>query len=217
MKGYLNNPQATKDSITKEGWFKSGDIAVRDEEGYYYIVDRKKELIKYKGCVVSLHLLSFLQGMRLMVGGGRWAVKVSGTACGSGSDPSDEGGYCGLWSDRYRCSRAGYRTTAVRPHPPSHPPSPHSLTHSLVSSNRAYVVPTTPLSSAAATAAFENDVQEWIKPRVARHKWLRGGVRVVREIPKTASGKILRRELREAAKLEERGSEREEVVVGARL
>lgn len=58
MKGYLNNPQATKDSITKEGWFKSGDIAVRDEEGYYYIVDRKKELIKYKGCV-SLHLLSY--------------------------------------------------------------------------------------------------------------------------------------------------------------
>ena len=49
MKGYLNNPTATSNSITPDGWFKSGDVGVRDKEGYYYIVDRKKELIKYKG------------------------------------------------------------------------------------------------------------------------------------------------------------------------
>lgn len=48
MKGYLNNPTATANSVTSDGWFKTGDIAVRDEEGYYKIVDRKKELIKYK-------------------------------------------------------------------------------------------------------------------------------------------------------------------------
>lgn len=48
MKGYLNNPTATASSITADGWFKTGDIATRDEEGYYKIVDRKKELIKYK-------------------------------------------------------------------------------------------------------------------------------------------------------------------------
>jgi acyl-CoA synthetase (AMP-forming)/AMP-acid ligase II len=48
LQGYLNNAAATKDSITKDGWFKTGDIAVRDPEGYYYIVDRRKELIKYK-------------------------------------------------------------------------------------------------------------------------------------------------------------------------
>ena len=48
MKGYLNNPTATADSITADGWFKTGDVAVRDEEGYYKIVDRKRELIKYK-------------------------------------------------------------------------------------------------------------------------------------------------------------------------
>jgi len=48
MKGYLNNPTATANSVTPDGWFKTGDIAVRDEEGYYKIVDRKKELIKYK-------------------------------------------------------------------------------------------------------------------------------------------------------------------------
>ncbi|KAJ7449077.1 hypothetical protein B0H11DRAFT_1653916, partial [Mycena galericulata] len=46
--GYLNNPQATKDSITPDGWFKTGDIVFRDDEGFFYIVDRRKELIKYK-------------------------------------------------------------------------------------------------------------------------------------------------------------------------
>jgi 4-coumarate--CoA ligase len=50
MKGYLNNPIATANSITTDGWFKSGDIAFRDDDGFYYIIDRKKELIKYKGC-----------------------------------------------------------------------------------------------------------------------------------------------------------------------
>lgn len=48
MKGYLNRPDATSDSITPDGFFKTGDIALMDEEGFYYIVDRKKELIKYK-------------------------------------------------------------------------------------------------------------------------------------------------------------------------
>lgn len=59
MKGYLNNPNSTANAITKDGWFKSGDVGVRDDEGYYYIVDRKKELIKYKGCV-CLPSISYL-------------------------------------------------------------------------------------------------------------------------------------------------------------
>jgi len=49
MKGYANKPHATRAAITPDGWFKTGDIARRDEEGFIYIVDRKKELIKYKG------------------------------------------------------------------------------------------------------------------------------------------------------------------------
>ncbi|KAG5721096.1 putative 4-coumarate--CoA ligase 1, partial [Termitomyces sp. T112] len=53
MKGYLNNAAATKDSITPDEWFKTGDIATRDSEGFYYVVDRKKELIKYKGFQVA--------------------------------------------------------------------------------------------------------------------------------------------------------------------
>jgi len=45
MKGYWNREDATKESIDEDGWFKSGDMARRDEDGYYFIVDRKKELI----------------------------------------------------------------------------------------------------------------------------------------------------------------------------
>jgi acyl-CoA synthetase (AMP-forming)/AMP-acid ligase II len=53
MKGYLNQPQATADSISREGWYHSGDIGFVDAEGYFFIVDRLKELIKYKGMQVA--------------------------------------------------------------------------------------------------------------------------------------------------------------------
>ncbi|KAL9713251.1 hypothetical protein Ac2012v2_004491 [Leucoagaricus gongylophorus] len=53
MKGYLNNPRTTADSFAPGRWYKSGDIMRRDSDGYYYIVDRKKEMIKYKVRVIS--------------------------------------------------------------------------------------------------------------------------------------------------------------------
>ncbi|MFT7624920.1 MAG: acyl-CoA synthetase (AMP-forming)/AMP-acid ligase II [Myxococcota bacterium] len=49
MKGYLNNDEATAITIDSEGWLHTGDVATRDDAGHYYIVDRLKELIKYKG------------------------------------------------------------------------------------------------------------------------------------------------------------------------
>jgi acyl-CoA synthetase (AMP-forming)/AMP-acid ligase II len=49
MQGYLNNPEATASTIDEEGWLHTGDIAHADSEGYFTIVDRLKELIKYKG------------------------------------------------------------------------------------------------------------------------------------------------------------------------
>ena len=49
IQGYINNPEATADCIDQEGYFHTGDVAVQDEKGHFYIVDRIKELIKYKG------------------------------------------------------------------------------------------------------------------------------------------------------------------------
>ncbi|KIN73046.1 AMP-binding protein [Sulfitobacter guttiformis] len=53
MKGYLNNEKATKETLTEDGWLKTGDIAYIDEEGYMFIMDRLKELIKFKGFQVA--------------------------------------------------------------------------------------------------------------------------------------------------------------------
>ena len=53
MKGYLNNPDATAACIDDEAWFHTGDVGYVDEDGYTYIVDRVKELIKYKGLQVA--------------------------------------------------------------------------------------------------------------------------------------------------------------------
>ncbi len=49
MKGYWHKPEATADSISADGWFRTGDIGRVDDDGYYSIVDRKKDLIIRSG------------------------------------------------------------------------------------------------------------------------------------------------------------------------
>ena len=53
MKGYLNRPEATSETVDADGWLRTGDIAIADDGGCCRIVDRVKELIKYKGFQVA--------------------------------------------------------------------------------------------------------------------------------------------------------------------
>ncbi|KAG6902361.1 hypothetical protein C0995_000922 [Termitomyces sp. Mi166 len=150
MKGYLRNERATTEAITSDGWFKTGDVCVRDAEGFYWVVDRRKELIKYKGFQVPP---SELESVLLT------HPEIADAAVIGVDDPKE--------------------ATELP---------------------RAYIVPTDPRRKD--THAFARDVKKWMEGRVAGHKFLRGGVVVVDVIPKSAAGKILRRELRERAKRE---------------
>ena len=53
MKGYLNQPEETAECIDSDSWYHTGDVGYVDEDGYFFIVDRVKELIKYKAMQVS--------------------------------------------------------------------------------------------------------------------------------------------------------------------
>ncbi len=141
MKGYLNNPQATEVTLDDEGWLHTGDIGHVDGDGHVYVVDRLKELIKYKGFQVAPAELEAL----LLTHPAVADAAVVGL-------PDPEAGEV----------PAGY--VVLKP-------------------------------GAAATV---EDVQGFVAGQVASFKQLRR-VTLVEAIPKSASGKILRRVLREQA------------------
>ncbi|HEX2467232.1 MAG TPA: AMP-binding protein [Solirubrobacterales bacterium] len=140
MSGYLGNPEATAATIDEDGWLHTGDIAVRDADGFYEIVDRLKELIKYKGYQVPPAELEALLITHPSVAD----VAVVGA-------PDAEAGEL----------------------------------------PKAFVVP--------AEGAFDADeLMAWVAERVSPQKRIRL-VDTVDEIPKSPSGKILRRVLKERA------------------
>ncbi|XP_054265860.1 uncharacterized protein LOC128988512 isoform X2 [Macrosteles quadrilineatus] len=64
MVGYCNDPTATRLTIDSDGWLHTGDVGYVDDEGFFYIIDRIKELIKYNGYQVApAELESLLMGL----------------------------------------------------------------------------------------------------------------------------------------------------------
>ena len=135
MRGYLNDADATAAAIDDDGWLRTGDIAVVNDGGYFAIVDRVKELIKYKGFQVAPAELEAL--LLTHDGVGDVAVVAS---------PDEEAGEV----------------------------------------PKAFVVPQGELDP--------DELLAFVAARVAPHKRVRR-MELVERIPKSASGKILRREL----------------------
>ena len=150
FKGYHNNLEGTKNALTEDGYFKTGDVGHQDKDGNFYITDRVKELIKYKGFQVPP---AELEGLLIS------HPKVNDVAV------------IGIYNKDQATEMP-----------------------------RAYIVPKPGVDGSPKTA---DDIMQWLQGKVANHKRLRGGVRFVDEVPKSASGKILRRLLKVKAQEEE--------------
>jgi 4-coumarate--CoA ligase len=152
FKGYLNNPSGTANALTADGFFKTGDVGYVDKLGNWYITDRVKELIKFKGFQVA-------------------PAQLEGILIAHAS--IDDVAVIGVYDES--------QATEIP---------------------RAYVVPAKGVQKNEARA---NEICIWLEGKVSNYKRLRGGVRFVEAIPKSATGKILRRVLRDEAAKEAGG------------
>lgn len=140
MNGYVNNPEATKQIVDKDGWLHSGDIGYYDEDKQFYIIDRIKELIKYKAFQVAPAEIEDLI----------------------------------LTNDKVKdCAVIGI---------------PDELAGELPF---AFVVKQPGID------LTEKEVVDFVAENASKAKWLRGGVRFVDELPKNATGKVVKRDLRD--------------------
>lgn len=142
-KGYYKNSKATSETIDQDGWFHTGDIGHVDKEGLLYVIDRLKEVIKYKGVQVSP---AELESVILKL------PKVADVGVIGIPDPVD----CEL--------------------------------------PKAFVV-------RKDESLSEEDVATFVKDHLVDYKQLRGGVEFVNAIPKSITGKIVRKELKKMAML----------------
>jgi acyl-coenzyme A synthetase/AMP-(fatty) acid ligase len=140
MLGYWKDPQATAAAL-RDGWYFSGDVVRRDEQGYYYVLDRSKEMIKYKGFPVAPAEVE--------------AVLLEHPAvrdCGVVAKPDAAAGEIPC---AFIVLREGY----------------------------------------GSSEALDQELRNFVAERLARHKQPRE-IHFVEAVPRTPSGKILRRELR---------------------
>lgn len=157
MKGYIGNEEATRNTIDKDGWLHTGDIGYYDEDGFFFITDRIKELIKYKGYQVSP---SELEQILLT------HPDVLDAAVGPVPDE-----VAGELPRAYIVKHTGA-----------------AITEDDIATFLAGFLIQVPL---IVTKLIIKSLSDQVSP----YKRLRGGVMFVDAIPKTSSGKIIRREL----------------------
>jgi acyl-CoA synthetase (AMP-forming)/AMP-acid ligase II len=176
VKGYYNNPRANAESWDRDGYFHTGDIAVRRRDnGLWYIVDRKKV------CRFVPHKL------RAPLTPTQELIKVRGFQVA----PAELEGVLLSHPEISDAAVIGVSTSRTRNKDP--------LTNAGeegTESPRAYIV------LIPGSRMEERELQSYMRERLAGYKQLVGGVRFVDSIPKNASGKILKKDLKETARRE---------------
>jgi len=143
MKGYWNQPEATAEAF-RDGWFLTGDLGTEDEDGYFSIVDRKKDMVIVNGMNVYPRMIEETLY--------RFAPINEAAVVGEPNDLHGE-------------------------------------------------IPVAYVSLVAGVEASESEIRAWCRENLGRHQVPRK-IHILAELPKNATGKILKRELRKQGEIE---------------